>query len=182
MLKLIITLTVICVVASFLLGITNNLTKDKIKIQEQKEENRALSIVFPNAEKFSYEEGFYKASDKNDNLVGYALIGEGQGYSSIIKVMVGIDTEGNVKGIKILSQQETPGLGDRIDKPEIKGTIWDLLKGKKIIKKESWFQTQFETKKLDEIQTITGATISSKAVIEIVKNVIEKFKQEQGVE
>lgn len=181
MIRLILVLTVICLISAILLGAAFSLTKDKIAEQERKVEKEALSIVLPDAVDFVKENDYYKGFAENQKLIGYVLIGVGQGYSSKIKVMVGLDIEGSMKGIKILSQQETPGLGDRVDEIVVKGTIWDLLKGKKIVKEAPWFQTQFSNKSLDDIQGITGATITSNAVLNTVKNTINTFKSEVKV-
>jgi Predicted NADH:ubiquinone oxidoreductase, subunit RnfG len=82
-------------------------------------------------------------------------------------MLVGFDFKGEIKGIKILSQEETPGLGAKID--EIK-----------FGEKKPWFLQQFEGRlagelDLRDIQAITGATISSKAVLEGVKNSVSDF-------
>lgn len=153
--KLISVLTIICVIAGFLLGLTYNLTADKIRYQEEKAEKDALRAVLPDASDFSKETpASYKGLNTEGRIVGYAYIAEGKGYSSTIKVVVGTDTEGNIVGIKILSQSETPGLGNRITDPN--------------------FQGQFSRKSIDDVDTITGATISSRAVIEIVRKAHEK--------
>lgn len=153
--KMIVVLTTICIISAFLLGLTYSMTVDKIKYQEEMIEKNALKSVLPFAVDFSKEgDGYYKGLNAMGEVVGYAFIGGGKGYSSVISVMVGIDTERKIQGIKILSQQETPGLGGRVEEP--------------------WFQKQFSEKGLDAIDTITGATISSRAVIAVVTEVCEK--------
>lgn len=153
--KLISVLTIICVIAGFLLGLTYNLTADKIKYQAEKAENDALKSVLPNALDFSKDSVVsYKGLDSEGQIIGFAYLGEGKGYSSTIRVMIGTDTGGQIVGIKILSQQETPGLGTRITDPN--------------------FQEQFSMKSIDRVDTITGATISSRAVIEIVRKAYEE--------
>lgn len=162
--KLILVLTIICVIAAFLLGLTYNLTADKIRYQEEMAEKRALESVISSAIDFKKISGrtmeYYNAYDSNGKVMGYAFIGEGKGYSSIIKIMIGVDTQNNVKAVGIISQQETPGLGAKIS--------------------EQWFQEQFSKKPVDKIDTITGATISSRAVRDIVKTAVEKFKKEDS--
>ncbi len=75
------------------------------------------------------------------------------GYSSIIELLVGVDNDGEIIGIKVLSQSETPGLGANIVKEEyLKQYI-----GKK--------QAEIKLNKDGgEIDAITGATITSRAV------------------
>lgn len=150
--KMILVITIICIVSAFLLGVTYSVTIDKIKFQEELAERNALKTVLPNAVDFSKETPvYYKGFNSEGEIIGFAFLGEGRGYSSIIRVMVGVDTEGKVQGIKILSQKETPGLGAKIE--------------------EAWFQKQFSERDIDDIDTITGATISSNAVQKIVLEV-----------
>lgn len=161
--KLILVLTIICVIAAFLLGLTYNLTAEKIKYQEEMAEKRALKSVLLGAADFSKkisgkEIEYYKGLDSSGEVIGYAFIGEGKGYSSIIRIMIGVDMQNNIKGINIIAQQETPGLGTKVGEPR--------------------FQEQFAKKSIDKVDTITGATISSRAVRDIVKTAIEKFRKE----
>lgn len=149
-------LTSICVISAFFLGLTHSLTADRIRFQEEMAEKRALKSVLPYAVDFSKETpGYYKGLNSEGEIVGYAFIGEGKGYSSTIRIMIGIDTKGVLQNIKIISQKETPGLGAKIE--------------------EQWFQGQFGKKEFDEIDTVTGATNSSKAVKDTVKSALEKF-------
>ena len=74
--------------------------------------------------------------------------------------MVGMDTNGIITHIKILSQDETPGLGAK---------IVEVANGES----EPWFQRQFSGKKASDldhaVDAITGATITSKAVIDSIQ-------------
>lgn len=185
--RLVVVLAIICTVSALLLAGTYTITKDKIAAQMAKEEEEALRIVLPDAECFEKKEvdGFeyYEGKDGAGRLVGYAFVNEGKGYSSTIKIMIGLAPDETITGIKILSQNETPGLGDRVDEVKIEGTLWHKLKGKEILPPgRPWFQAQFTGKKvetletLDTIDAITGATITTNAVKKIIKEGIEKFK------
>lgn len=184
MIRLVAILTVICVISALLLGFTYCITVDNIKQQEKNAENNALKAVIPAAKEFSPKISdknidYYKALDDKQQLIGYAFVAEGKGYSSVIKIMVGVDKDCVLQAIKILSQNETPGLGSKVDEIKINYTLWDKIKGKKIIQNEEpWFQAQFKTKPVDKVQIITGATITSKAVINAVKETLEKFAQQ----
>ncbi|RPH99985.1 MAG: FMN-binding protein, partial [Calditrichaeota bacterium] len=114
---------------------------------------------------------FYEGytSLEKTSLVGYAFVSAGRGYSSTIETMVGVDTSGAIIGIRVLRQVETPGLGTRVE--EIKYGESD-----------SWFQRQFLRKNAEvinvdkdggDIQSITGATISSRAV---TRSIVSGFK------
>jgi electron transport complex protein RnfG len=183
------TLAIICLAASGLLSVVYNVTQPKIAAQAKMEEESALKDVYPGAERFEpvAEKGsvlYYKALNASGELLGYAFKAEKKGYSSTIVTMVGMDTKGIIKRIKILSQNETPGLGSRIEEVRQKETFWDVvLKKVKIAQKpRPWFQAQFDGKDyktLDRnVEAITGATISSLAVVvsveEKAKEVMEK--------
>lgn len=153
-----IVLGLICFLASGLLAAVNTITAPKIKQQKEDKERLALNEVMPGARSFKFksiseEEGYYLAYDENNKLVGFVIKGHKKGYSSDIEVMLGLNLNLKISGIKILSQNETPGLGSRIA--------------------EDSFLNQFKNKNslsLDGVQTITGATISSSAVIKSIED------------
>ena len=184
------TLAIICLAASGLLGVVYNLTKPKILAQQILEERNSLKEVFSAADTFEpVKKGedifYYKALDGRKNVLGFAFKTSHKGYSSDIVTMVGMDRNGVITHIKILSQNETPGLGSRITEVIQKNTIWDILlrKAKIAPPARPWFQEQFSGKKVDEldsVNTITGATISSRAVIDSIqekaREVMENIK------
>ena len=157
-------LAVICIVASGLLAGMNSLTKPRIIAQAQAEEETALREVMPQGERFEpVKKGediiYYKVRNKDGKFIGVAFKASGKGYSSVIDTLVGMSQDGTIVAIKILNQNETPGLGARVA--------------------ESSFTGQFTDKNvvgLTSVQAITGATISSKAVIDSVQ---EKTKEIQ---
>lgn len=151
------TLALISILAAGLLSGVNSLTKGRILAQAQDEEQASLKAVLPNAEHFEPVKKreyilYYKASDENGRFIGVAFKADADGYSSTIETMVGMLKDGTITTIKVLSQNETPGLGTRVSEPSFTG--------------------QFSNKDiqgLNEVQAITGATISSAAVIDSVK-------------
>lgn len=173
-------LCVICLVAAGLLAGMNLLTSSRILAQVQNEELASLKEVIPQGDSFEAVKDaqdeilYYNAFDKDKNIIGYAFKASGKGYSSTIETMVGMMRDGTIAGIKVLSQNETPGLGARICEVQEDKTIFDLGKKEAIpsAPKKPWFQEQFSNKRIDnlnEVQAITGATISSKAVIDSVE-------------
>lgn len=178
-----ITLTIICLGAALLLSSVNSLTKPKIEAQKKQKELTALKEVIPQAKDFSPVKNndeilYYRAKDSQGNTFAYAFKALGKGYSSTIITMVGINKDGKIINIKIINQNETPGLGTRIAESEQTTTIWDKLKGKKEAAAEKpWFQKQFSSKTLndfDSIDTISGATVSSSAVKNSIKDKIKE--------
>jgi electron transport complex protein RnfG len=155
-------LAMICIVAAGLLAGVNTLTRPKIIAQAQAEEELSLKEVMPGTEEFEAvkrgdETIYYKALDKKQKLIGVVFKAVGKGYSNEVQTMAGMLKDGTITAIKILSQNETPGLGARIS--------------------EANFTGQFANKKdLNEVEAITGATISSKAVIDSVNKKAEEIK------
>jgi electron transport complex protein RnfG len=171
-------LALICTVATGLLAYVNWVTKPKIIIQAQKETEDSLREVLPAGTDFQPVKSkekiiYYKAYDKDKNFVGVAFIAQAKGYSDKIETMVGMTKDATITAIKVLNQNETPGLGARITEVQDNTTIFDLFKGKKKEQaKRPWFQEQFTQKTISELNgvvAITGATISSKAVTDSVK-------------
>lgn len=186
MIKITINLAVIFVVAGGILALVYAGSEPKIVAIKAQEKEKALKSLMPEASFINaagiYEPlegkkaGYYIAKDKNGKPIGYIATSYSKGYSSIIKLMVAADSRMRLKGIKILDEQETPGLGDDVSKP--------------------YFQDQFKGKTLDQlvvvknpdptkILAITGATISSKAATRGVTTglqyLISKYLPGKGV-
>ncbi len=180
------TLGVICVAATALLASTNAFTRERIAAQTRQELEDSLKEVMSDGKDFQpviieNETAYYKVFDDSGKRIGAAFLASAKGYSSEIKTIAGIAADGKITTIKVMSQAETPGLGSRIT--EIAGTltVFDFFKGKKRdASLQPWFQAQFNGKdirKLDEIKAITGATISSKAVIDSVKQKADRIRE-----
>lgn len=206
--RMVIVLAVICAAAGLTLGATYRMTRDRIAAEQNRARMDALRIVLPEAHPdgfrevkvaksaFAAEGTYYEAYDKpvDDNsrkLVGYALEAAGTGYSSTIRVTVGVDPKGEViRGIKITFQQETPGLGANSEAIRAEGTLWDMLMGKRKQSSSSqpWFQAQFADKRAEslvkvgnkypEIDGLTGATITTNAVTDAVVAAVKEFRRD----
>lgn len=115
-------------------------------------------------------ERLFVGYDANGKRVGYAITGAEAGFADVVSVIFGYDTQSKqLLGMKVVDNKETPGLGDKIVKdtmfvnefrsaaPPLKGVKIGAAKGGR-----------------EEIDMITGATISSRVVISIINN---KLKQ-----
>lgn len=156
-------LGLICLLAAGLLAGMNSLTKNRIILQAQAEEQASLKEVVPRAARFEPVKSdkreilYYNGYDQDGKLAAVAFKALAKGYSSPIETMAGMTKDGTIIAIMVLSQNETPGLGARITEKE--------------------FGSRFSNKKnLDDVQAISGATISSQAVIDSVKNKAEEIK------
>ena len=172
LLQLILALCTICIVAGLALAVVYALTKEPIaKIQETKK-SLAIQQVLPGFKgdikevKFMPETGkdsvaVYEAF-MDDKLYGIAVESyTNMAFGGTFSIIVGFDTAGVIIGTEVLQMDETPGLGDKIDK------------------KKSKFSLQFDGKnpaekilkvKQDggEVDAITAATISSRAFCDAI--------------
>jgi RnfABCDGE-type electron transport complex G subunit len=197
LLKLPVILTLVTVVAAGALAYVFNTTKPKIEAEKKLVQERALKESLPKAargvivpvkkgEKILYYKGF--ASPDTTNLVGYIILSSAHGYSSTIEVMVGVDTAGVIQGMKILSQAETPGLGAKVT--EVKyGDKWPWFQhqfiGKKIFDDNGSFTSIRvvkggvkilpEAQRIHGVDAISGGTITSNGVNDMLKNVLESY-------
>ncbi|MGM0409659.1 MAG: RnfABCDGE type electron transport complex subunit G [Bacillota bacterium] len=175
--KLVLTLTIIGIISALALTFVYEWTTPHIEKHEAKTREGAILEVIPEAE--SYEKvnkngnTFYEGYNSGER-VGVALIAEGSGYQGIIEVMVGADPEnGKVNGIKILSHEETPGLGANITTDDYKSNFVDKPFGEyEVIKRE--------TSEPYQVEAIAGATISSEKVTSIVEDAVDKIQTAYG--
>lgn len=134
--------------------------------QEQREIQLGLKGILPEAvsfERVAEVDGtpVYEAKDAAGRTLGLALLVQGDGYGGPIRMAVGVDLESQrLIGVRVLQQSETPGLGSRIT--------------------EEGFLSQFEGKSIhdpfvpgEDIQAVSGATVSSTAVADIVYRAVE---------
>ncbi len=173
-----VSLFLICIVVAFLLAGTNELTKGPISEQEAKNAAEAMKNVCPEAEKFEGAEGIetelYRGFDKNGELVGYAINATEKGYGGDIEIMVGINLDGEITGVEILSINETPGLGMNATKEEFRSQfLGEIPDGGFTAKDDST-----GTKK--QIDALTGATISSEAVSNAVNHAVDVYNALKG--
>jgi electron transport complex protein RnfG len=109
--------------------------------------------------------------DADGARIGVAVTGEEPGFQELMSLMIGFEPDsGTLLGFRVLDQKETPGLGDKIEKDstfvaQFGGRVAPLrgIKGRPGADRA-------------EVQTITGATISSRAVIRIINNALAKWQ------
>src|SRR3990172_11226882 len=149
-----------------------------IKANKEKELREAIFIVLPEAKDFKVMEKtvgaekliVYKGIDASGSPVGVAFKADGGGFQGNVGLMVGLDREYlKLKGMEVLEQLETPGLGDRIREEAFK----EQFKGLDVKPKVEYIKYR-KPEKPNQIQAITGATISSKAVVTNINKAVEK--------
>jgi len=158
-------LSIICAAATASLAIMNSLTQGRIIAQAKAEEEASFKEVMPEgvnfeAVKSADEIAYYKVYDKDKKFIGAVFKASGKGYSSTIETVAGIKKNGEITAIKVVNQNETPGLGTRVTEKSFTGQF----AGK-------------NTENIQKVDSITGATISSKAVISSVAQKSAEIKE-----
>ena len=162
------------------LAVMYKFTQAPIQDTQQKELREAVFKVIPDAKDYKEIKAIdstiiYKVMGQDGETAGYAVAGEGGRFQGNIKLMIGLDEKmESITGIEILESMETPGLGERIKDESFRsqflgmkipaGTAIECVKNEK-------------NKKGTDIQAITGATISSEAVVKIVNGLITEARE-----
>lgn len=115
----------------------------------------------------------YAGFNKEGDLIGFAIPGSEAGFQDIISAMIGYDaTDQQIIGFEVLESKETPGLGDKIFKDaafQLNFTELSILPEILAVKKG-------EKKQPNEVEAITGATISSKAIVRLLNKTMNQYK------
>lgn len=188
-------LTVITLVAGVLLGLVYEVTKEPIALAKEKAKNEAYQTVMKDADTFDAEVVLKEkkvskllaekgitgcnvdevvAAKTNDEIIGYIFTTTtSEGYGGDIQISVGIANDGTVTGVEILSISETAGLGMNADTPEFKAQYAD----KKV---DAFAVTKTGAAADNEIDAISGATITSNAVTNAVNTSVACFQEWLG--
>ncbi|MBL4822402.1 MAG: electron transport complex subunit RsxG [Colwellia sp.] len=186
-------LAVFAVVCTAIVGLVNELTSDKIKAQEQLQLLNTLHSIIEPSRYNNYitqdcvslsstllgnsttdkktQTAYIARQDKQ--VVAIAMTSTApDGYNGNIELIIAINMDDSVSGVRVLKHQETPGLGDKI---EFRKSNWiDSFTGKKLLseKDNRWAVTK-DNGMFDQF---TGATITPRAVVKAVKKTLLYFK------
>ena len=150
-------LTIVVAVCVSLLTYVDSITRDKIQAQEDEAIRTMLTEMFPEMSRYEFQDDIYTVFSDGSQL-GYAFLAVGKGYGGDINILVGLEDETTVKGIKIVSQEETPGLGTRITEPFFTDQFVGIDITDIALSRDG-----------GQIDAITSSTISSSAVVEAVR-------------
>jgi electron transport complex protein RnfG len=181
------------VVASFcfglLIAVTNAALSPRIRQNEINKRNRLVKALLPEAKDFILIEEqieiqslqrkkenieIYKALSDANECVGWSFEAIGSGFADKIKLVIALDKDfEKIAGFDVLSSNETPGFGDQIKYDYFRGQFKGAPAG------ELKLVTVGEPDEIDsQIVAISGATISSEAVVEIVSNSVTQIKEQ----
>jgi len=189
---MLIVLTVVATIIGGVLATVYRAAAPKIEANRLAEEKRAIFEVLPEAARYETMEAvipsdkgdevvkIFRGFNEADQFVGYAYTTAGPGFQAVIKMMVGLQPDYlKLHGMQVLEQLETPGLGNKILYDDFR----DQFKGLELHPKIEYVKNK-KPEKPNEIQSIAGATITSKAVADIItedsRRIITYLKAQEG--
>ncbi|ACL70182.1 RnfABCDGE type electron transport complex subunit G [Halothermothrix orenii] len=177
LMRLVLTLTIIGLFSAFALAYVYEWTTPMINKHDEMAKKEAIYSVLPDVDDvkqvkkgdLTFYEGY-----SNGSMVGIALETSGGGFQGIITLMLGADpVSGKIYGIKVLNHQETPGLGANITGEDFEKNFRDKPFGEYSVVKRPVSNPY-------EVEAISGATISSQKVTNIVEKAVKDIKRYYG--
>lgn len=184
--KLGVVLLLFSVFAAGVLGFTNKMTSPIIEKREKEETEAAYKELLADAEEFEpfdqaklqeLQKKYNKLVDvvkakKGGETLGVLITTNGGGYGGDITIMTGVK-DGKIVAIKVLKHKETPDIGTKIDNKDFQDEFKDLSATENV--------TLVATKKNDQdVEKISGSTVSSRGVIAAVNMAIDTYKEVQN--
>jgi electron transport complex protein RnfG len=190
-------LAIFAIVCTAIVGLVNELTKDEIQAQEQLQLLNTLhSIIEPSRYNNDITQDCVSLSSAllgnstNDKKIQTAYIARQDnqaiaiamtstapdGYNGNIELIIAVNMDGSVSGVRVLKHQETPGLGDKV---ELRKSNWiNTFTGKKLLSEKD---TRWAVTKDNGIfDQFTGATITPRAVVKAVRKTLLYFKDNKN--
>ncbi|MEG0026916.1 MAG: FMN-binding protein [Raoultibacter sp.] len=162
--KPVVVLVIICIVVGLLLGTTNAFTLPVITANREATARALYASLIPEARDFTplaCEAPGVSACMRAEDEAGYIVVAASKGYSGPVPVAIAFNADGSIRRVNVMENKETPGLGTKIS--------------------EDFFITQFNARPaapigLEDIDTITGATISSKAALAAINEATQAYR------
>lgn len=160
-----------CVISGIIIAAVYFLTADIAKQKQAELNTLALKSLVTEADQYTPIEGktgWYKAT-KDGQLIAYVIPSESKGYGGTIKLLVAVSPDNKVLKYAIIESKETPGLGDKAEKPP----FYDQFAGKT----SAHLKVTKDAGNKEDIQAISGATITSRAVTLAVKQAVDESNE-----
>lgn len=169
-----INLIITCLASGLILGLVYYVTSPIAAQKREVAKQESMKSLVSDADNFKAVSGKdqWFTAEKGGKVVAYVVPSESRGYGGEIKMLVAVKPTGEVIDYSITSSNETPGLGDNASKEPFRGQFKD--------KKEANLTVTKEPSDKDDIQAMTGATISSRAVTLAVKNAAHEVTEITG--
>lgn len=167
--KMSLILLVVCSIAAGSLAFVYKVTKSRIEKQKESEKMEALEEVMPDATRFDTDTVPNRwVAYKGEQKIGLAIETSVQGYSGPIRLIIGVDKNKKITKVRIIEQNETPGLGAKIKEKNFLNQFKGKCEFEIILKKDN--------PQNGKIDAISGATISSRAVTNAIREAMKSVK------
>jgi len=166
-----INLTVACFISGAIIAATYFITAPVAVKSAAKIKTDAMKSLVSDAQKFDpvKNKADWFTAEKDGKIIAYVVPAESKGYGGAIKMLVSVTPKGKIIDYDILVSKETPGLGDNASKKPFESQF----EGKKVAD----LVVVKDATKVNNIQAMTGATISSRAVTKGIKEAVEQVSQ-----
>lgn len=173
--KMMLVLVIVGAISGGALVCVYNYASPLIEKNEKKTLREAIYKILPEAKSYNEitKDGItlYEGLDEKGDVAGYAFKAKGFGYQGEIELIAGIDVGlKELKGMEVLESTETPGLGAEIINEPFKKQFHGLS----VLPNITF--TKDNVTQENEIHAITGATISTRAVVEILNKEIARIR------
>lgn len=159
-------LLLICAVVAGIISFVYAVTKPKAEANLKAAKDAAISEIFGASDASDGKDGFYTVRyGENLAATGYCVESVAGGFGGDLTLMVGFDAKGKILGVSIVSHSETPGLGARVNDANYLSQ-YAGKSGALTIDKDGG----------TDIDAISGATISSRAVLSAVNKATERLQ------
>lgn len=159
-------LAVTCFLSGVILAGAYAITEPVAAEQRVKAKNDAMKDLVKDAESFKAIEGKdgWYAGIKGGKVIAYVVPASGKGYAGKIEMLAAVTTDGKAMDFKVLKHAETPGLGDKMVEPKFR---------KQFANKDAKAMEVVKVPTDKNIQALTGATITSRAVTSGIREAVE---------
>ena len=177
--RMIVVLTVIGLISGSVLALVYQWSLPKIIENQIKETDAAIFEVLPETREYKKQVAddlvYFECFNVQGSRVGTAIVCTGNGYQGEIKMLIGVNADfSRFTGMTVLEQLETPGLGAKIAAKVFESQFHGLS-----TKPPIEYVKDKMPGKPNEIQAITGATISSRSVVNIINKTVEQWLKQK---
>ncbi len=169
-------LLAICIIIPLALSVTNKVTAKKIaELENENSKKNMQSLVSADDFEKCSDGGIdYYTAIKGGETAAYIFTESAKGYGGDVSVMTAVKPDGTVAGVAILDVSgETPGLGQNAAKESFYSQYAGLKKGVSLLKNGARAEN-------NEVDAVTGATITSTAVTRAVNAALDDFEKVKG--
>ena len=170
-------LLAICIIIPLALSVTNKVTAKKIaELEKENSKKNMQSLVSADDFEKCSDGGIeYYTVIKGGDTAAYIFTESAKGYGGDVSVMTAVKPDGTVAGVAILDVSgETPGLGQNAAKESFYSQYAGLKKGVSLLKNGAKAEN-------NEVDAVTGATITSTAVTRAVNAALDDFEKVKGM-